>query len=137
MMKLSNPSKSGFTLFEVVMAMGIVTLAFTSVAGIQLRTMHRTHKDSFLFGKTLLLKSKLYDFLLEQGQAKKTLTKKIDADGGQIKLATREIAKKSSLSSLSEKILVLAASTEWKVDDAQEQAQLVTFLYKPRERKEK
>ncbi len=136
MIKLLSLNKPAFTFFEVIMAMGIVTLALTSVVGIQLRTMNRVHRDTARFSKTLLLKSKLYGLLLDQSVSKKRLNKKETIDGDKFQVQAKQLPKKSPLQALDYKLLMLTAKAEWKVDSSTDEATLVTFLYKPRERKE-
>jgi len=137
-----EPVEPGFTIFEVLMAMGILTVAIAIAGRLQVRALLRTLNDRDNIEKMYQIKSQLVSWLLKDGGKGKEKSKKntVKLDNADVTLATQAnaIASKSSLALLKDRLIMVQTNAKWTYDNASKQLSLETFVYKPpEEEKEK
>ncbi len=128
--------RAGFTLIEVLMAMGVLIIAVSIIANLQLRSLLRMTRDRDDIEKVYLLKQELFKHFLEQQKQKKKFTSSLE--NPEIKFTTNvdQIHSKSALADLKENLLWVKTEGQWKLDNDKRSTNMVALVFKPREKKD-
>lgn len=128
--------RAGFTLIEVLMAMGVLIIAVSIIANLQLRSLLRMTRDRDDIEKVYLVKQELFKHFLEQQKQKKKFTSSLE--NPEIKFTTNvdQIHSKSALADLKENLLWVKTEGQWKLDNDKRSTNMVALVFKPREKKD-
>lgn len=128
--------RAGFTLIEVLMAMGVLIIAVSIIANLQLRSLLRMTRDRDDIEKVYLVKQELFKHLLEQQKQKKKFTSSLE--NPEIKFTTNvdQIHSKSALADLKENLLWVKTEGQWKLDNDKRSTNMVALVFRPREKKD-
>lgn len=127
-----------FTFFEVILAIGVLIVAVSVVADIQLRTLLRLEQDQDEVEKIFLIKKELYDQYLNPPEIpKKIPVRKLEKPEIDIDTQIHSVQPKSSLTPIKDQINVVHSIGRWKLDRKQRTSSIVTFVLKSDEQKEK
>jgi prepilin-type N-terminal cleavage/methylation domain-containing protein len=135
--------KSGFTFFEVLLCLFILSVALGVLSNLQMRGLFRVQQDEDEIGKVFLVKQRLYHYFFrpheqEQFRPEKPIIAKYE--NPEITIATElvEINTKSSLKPFRDTVLILQAEGSWVYDLLKRRVKMVTLVLKPpKEEKEK
>ena len=139
-MKVSlNQSNAAFSLLEVLMVLGLLTMSIGTIARMQVRSLDRLEQDRDTLQKIYVVRRAMLDALKIPKADKLQLVKK-EYDDGELKTKTslHEVGKKSKLKSFGKSIRMLTTQATWQLRPGnKQQAQLVYFMYLPDEEKKK
>ncbi len=139
MMASLNQNKSAFTLIEVLMVLGLLTLSLGIIVQMQMRSLNRLEQDRDMLQKVYILRRSMLDALKIPKADRLQLIKK-DYEDGEIKTKTtlHDIGKKSKLKSFGKSMKMLATDATWQLRPGYKQhAQLIYFMYLPDEEKKR
>ncbi len=129
--------RAAFTLFEVILAIGIVVIAVSVVANIQLRSIVHVLHDHDQIEKTFLIKKELYNFFLEPPDQSKKITTKLEDPDINIITQVINIPPKSSLSPFKKYLKIVQSEGRWKYDGKTTNAVMITVVPKSEKEREK
>jgi type II secretory pathway pseudopilin PulG len=123
--------RAGFTLVEVLMAMGIVIFAVSLIADLQFRSLIRMTRDRDDIEKVYLVKQELFKHMLEPQKEKKKYTAALE--NPEIKFSTQvdPINPKSALADLKENLLLVRTEGLWKHDNVKRSTSILALVFKP------
>jgi len=131
-----NPA---FTFMEVLIAMGILTATVMLTSKEQMRSIFRVMRDRDKIEKIFLLKKDLYNHYFKTPDPKQKKKFTVNLEEPEIKITTEfiDIQKKSSLKDFAKKIYLVKATGEWKQEDENRQADMITLVVRPPEKKDR
>jgi hypothetical protein len=129
--------KKGFTIFEVLLAIGILVTAFSVIIFLQTRFLFRVFQDQDEVEKTFLIKKELYNHYLKPPKESRKYVKKLEDSEMTLTTIVEPINKKSSLEPLKDLLRIARMHAVWKKDNAERAADMVTFVPKLEKEKEK
>jgi prepilin-type N-terminal cleavage/methylation domain-containing protein len=129
--------KKGFTMLEVLLAMGVVVMAVSVVASIQLRFLLRVFRDQEEIERTFLIKKEIYNYYLKPPKESRKKTTKLEDFGMTIKAQIGQIDNKSSLAQFKDQLRIAFLQGEWKTSNGSGSCAMITFLPKLKSEKEK
>ncbi len=134
-----NSPHSAFTLVEVLMILGLLTLCMGTIARMQVRSLNRLEQDKDALQKIYLVRRTMLDALKIPNADRLRLVKKEYQDGEiKVKTTLHDLSKKSKISSFSKNMRMLSTQASWQLRPGdKQQAQLVYFMYLPAEEKKK
>jgi len=129
-------NNSGFTLVEVLLAMGILTLAVTTISDLQFRSLFRVLQDREDIERIFLVKREVYkNFWSENLAQRDSIKKEIQTlENPELKLTTEilDINPKSSLKAFKDKIKIINTSGEWKSSGKNKKITMVGLVFRPK-----
>lgn len=128
--------RDGFTIFEVILAMGIMTTSVVLISGMQMRALFRVIDDRDTIEKVFLVKKDLYSSLLYP-ISKNKIINKIDEPEIVITTEVVTIAKKSALERWHDTLKIIRSEGVWKKDQFTRSVTMGSIIFKPEEKKEK
>jgi prepilin-type N-terminal cleavage/methylation domain-containing protein len=133
-----NHRSSGFTLIEVLIALGILVSSVFVLSNLQIRLLFRVLKDRERIEKTFLIKNDLYKAFLKPPDQGKPMVTKYEHDALSITSERLEIAKNSALIEPKDQLSILKTYGNW-VGDAGQKGSLdmMTILVKKIEKNKK
>jgi hypothetical protein len=133
-----SQNKVAFTLIEVLMVLGLLTMCLGVVVRLQMRSFDRIEQDQHLLQKTYLIKRAMLDALRVPRIEKLQLIKKEYEDGAiKARTALHDVAKKSKIKKISNQVRALVTDIAWQERPGYKQrAELVYFMYLPEEKKQ-
>lgn len=132
-MKTSN----GFTLMEVMLAMGVLTMSIFVISEIMLRSLLRIQTNQDNLEKVFLIKREFYlNFIKIPFNEKKVVTKLEDPA---ITFATTivDIGNKSSLKEYKDLLKIIQTNATWKIENRIKESNMMGFVFKPKEKEAK
>lgn len=128
-------NKPGFTLFEVLLAMGILTLAVTQISDLQFRSLFRVLQDRENIERVFFVKREVYKNFWSEKPPQKELPKKEiqQVEDPELKLTTEvlDIDPKSSLKTFKSKIKIIHTSGDWKSSNGSKNITMVGLVFRP------
>ncbi len=127
-----------FTFFEVILAIGVLVVAVSVVAQIQLRTLLRLEKDQDEVEKIFLIKKELYQQYINPPELPKRIPV-VKEEKPEIDIETQihSVQPKSPLHIIKDQINVVRSQGRWKLNNVPRTAEMVTFILRSDEQKEK
>ena len=122
--------KKAFTLLEVLMAIGIVIMAVSIVANLQLRSLNRLLFDRDQLEKVFYIKKVMSEYFLTPPKTQKKAILKLENPEISIATIIEDIDKKSSLAVLKDKVRVVRSHGEWKASHDKREMIMVTVIPK-------
>lgn len=134
-----NQSNHAFTLIEVLMVLGLLTISMGTIARMQVRSLDRLEKDRDALQKIYLVRRAMLDALKIPKADRLQLVKKEYQEGEiKVKTALHDLGKKSKLSSFGKNMRMLSTQASWQLRPGdKQQTQLIYFMYLPAEEKKK
>jgi len=135
----SSRSKQAFTLFEVILTIGMVTFALSVLVGVQVRLYERLLQDRDMLQKSLLL----HQFAAQDTKrvtAKTGWSKKHDQDDQAFRVKTEphEISSKSALKPFAHSLCLISTTANWQIRPGYKKPLILyTFLAVPEGKKKK
>jgi prepilin-type N-terminal cleavage/methylation domain-containing protein len=127
----------GFTLIEVILAMGVLTTTIFIITGLMLRSFLRVQENRDDIEKVFLIKRELYAHYFKPPKDDKKIVKKIEEPIVTITSQRYEINKKSSLHELKDSLKIVRSDAIWKVDAFFREASMVSFVFQPKKEEQK
>ena len=128
--------RSAFTIFEVLLAIGILVFAVSIIARLQMRSLSRMLRDHDDIEKIFLIKKELYTiFLRPPMEVKKTKVTLEDPEMS-INIRLQDIQKKSKLARFSDSIRLVYCLGTWKYENNPRDSVMVALIPKPEPKKE-
>ncbi len=124
-------NKGAFTLLEVLMALGIVIMAVSIIANLQIRSLDRMLRDRDDLEKIFLLKRTVYESFLNPPQDQKKGTTKLEDPEVTLTTLVENVSSKSSLAPLKDRLRIVRTRAEWKLMKDKREASMITFVPKP------
>lgn len=128
--------RAAFTLIEVLMAMGVLIIAVSIIANLQLRSLLRMTRDRDDIEKVYLVKQELFKHFLEQQKQKKKFTSSLENPAIKFTTNVDQIHSKSALADLKENLLWVKTEGQWKLDNDKRSTNMVALVFRPREKKD-
>lgn len=133
-----NHRSSGFTLIEVLIALGILVSSVFVLSNLQIRLLFRVLKDREQIEKTFLIKNDLYKAFLKPPAQGKPMVTKYQQDALSITSERLEIAKNSALLEPKDQLSILKTYGNWVGDAGQKRSlEMITILVKKIEKNKK
>ena len=134
--------KRAFTLFEVLLALAILTGSVFVLSQLHMRSLFRVVSDRDDIEKIFLIKKDVYSFFFKHDNKKLPTRERptvhtLEIPEMKISSYTAEVDQKSSLKKFKDKILMVYSDAEWKNGTTQRQTKMLTFVLKPPKEKEK
>lgn len=137
-MKLSQGTRSqGFTLIEVILAMGVLTSTVFIISGLMLRSFLRVQENRDDIEKVFLIKRELYANYFNPPKYNKKNIQKVEEPAITITSKLDEINKKSSLRDLSKSLRVVRSDAIWKMNNNVRESSMVSFIFYPKREEQK
>jgi hypothetical protein len=127
----------GFTLIEVILAMGVLTTTIFIISGLMLRSFLRVESNRDDIEKVFLIKRELYAHYFKPPKDNKKIVKKIEEQAVTITSQLGEINKKSSLHELKDNLKIVRSDAIWKTDKFFREASMVSFVFQPKKEEQK
>ena len=127
--------KNGFTLFEVILALVILTTSVVLISEMQTRALFRVFDDRDTIEKVFLVKKDLYSALLYPVLRPKTVHN-IEDPEMVITTEVVDVAKKSALSAWHDKLKIIRSEGVWKKDQFTRRVLMGSIIFKPDDKKE-
>lgn len=127
----------GFTLMEVMLAMGVLTMSIFVISGIMLRSILRIQANQDNLEKIFLIKREFYlNFFKKPLSEKKVVTKLEDPT---ITFATtlEDIGNKSNLKEYKDSLKIIQTNATWKIENRIKESNMISFVFKPKEKEVK
>jgi prepilin-type N-terminal cleavage/methylation domain-containing protein len=130
---------AGFTIIEVLIAMGILVGAVYTLSDLQIRSLFRIIKDREKIANIFLVKREIYRTYLypprdDKGIKPRTITLEKPA----LTIATEpvQISKKSSFKSMHELVFLVKTHGKWVRGDSKRAIDIFTIVPKPKKKEE-
>ncbi|MFH1254692.1 MAG: prepilin-type N-terminal cleavage/methylation domain-containing protein [bacterium] len=142
-MKLSQGTSSqgtspqGFTLIEVILAMGVLTSTVFIISGLMLRSFLRVQENRDDIEIVFLIKRELYANYFNPPKDNKKNVQKIEEPAITITSKLDEINKKSSLCDLSKNLRIVRSDAIWKMNNNIRESAMVSFIFRPKKEEQK
>jgi hypothetical protein len=127
----------GFTLIEVILAMGVLTTTIFIISGLMLRSFLRVQENRDDIEKVFLIKRELYTHYFKPPKKDKKVVQKIENPAVTIASRLVEINKKSSLKDLKDSLKIVRSDAIWKTDKFFREASMVSFVFQPKKEEQK
>ncbi|MBX9830474.1 prepilin-type N-terminal cleavage/methylation domain-containing protein [Candidatus Babeliales bacterium] len=127
----------GFTLIEVVLALGILATTMYTLSSLQIRSLYRIIKDREQIEKVFLTKRHIYRAHLKPLSAGKKLVVKVEQPPATFVTEISELGKKSALRKFAQDLNLLKTECLWKSEFMSGQLDMISFTPKTEEEKEK
>ncbi len=138
LMKLSRGTNSqGFTLIEVILAMGVLTATVFIISGLMLRSFLRVQENRDDIEKVFLIKRELYANYFNPPKDNKKNVQKIEEPAITITSKLDDINKKSSLSDLRKTLKIVRSDAIWKMNNNVRESAMVSFIFQPKKEEQK
>lgn len=137
MKPFSGTNSQGFTLIEVILAMGVLTATVFIISGLMLRSFLRVQENRDDIEKVFLIKRELYANYFSPPQNHKKNVQKIEEPAITITSQLDEISKKSNLSDLSNALRIVRSDAIWKMNNNVRESSMVSFIFQPKQEVQK
>lgn len=127
----------GFTLIEVILAMGVLTTTIFIISGLMLRSFLRVQENRDDIEKVFLIKRELYANYFKPPREGKKNIQKLETPAVIIKSTLGEINKKSSLYDLKDTLRIIRSDALWKTDRGVREATMISFVFQPKKEEQK
>lgn len=121
----------GFTLIEVILAMGILTTTVFVISGLMLRSFLRVQENRDDIEKVFLVKHELYDNYLKPPKPYKSVVKKIENPEITITSMLTDINEHSTLKALKKKLKIVKSDAIWTKDNIIKESSMLSFVSVP------
>ena len=127
----------GFTLMEVLLAIGILAASSYILSGQQVRSLLKLRKSREFVERIYLLKQQLYLFLMKPPVSNKP--QKIEREVPAVKIVAQRkvLAKQSSLARISSNLYMIEAVGTWQGWGALQSERMISFVYAPQAQEKK
>jgi hypothetical protein len=136
-MRVLMKHSQGFTLIEVILAMGVLTSTIFIISGLMMRSFLRVQENRDDIEKVFLIKRELYANYFKPPQDNKKNVQKIEEPAITITSKLDEINKKSSLRDLSNNLRIVRSDAIWKLNKNVRESSMVSFIFHPKEEEQK
>jgi|GEM_PF-3781311 len=128
-----NKKNNAFTLIEIMLAMGILTLAVTIISDLQISSLFKLIQDRDNLERTFLIKQENYKkFWQENLVAKsKKATIEIESMETSIKSELVDIAPKSELKDFQKTIKIIQTEASWKSSLGKQTSKMISLTFIP------
>ena len=127
----------GFTLMEVMLALGILAASSYILSGQQVRSLLKLRKSRELVERIYLLKKQLYLFLITPPKSDKPYKVECEVPAVKIVAQRKQIHKKSALARISPSLYAIESLGTWKGWSLEQSERMVTFVYVPQQKEVK
>lgn len=134
---INIPLRRGFTILEVLMALGLVVMVASMVLSIQMRIFERMKNNKEEVDRIFLLKQTLTQTLLQTPLTEKKIKLDIEEPSTIITIEPAAIEKKSSLAPWADRLVMLHAQAAWKSENIGMDMRVVAVALKLPKEKEK
>jgi len=133
----SEKNSQGFTLIEVILAMGVLTSTVFIISGLMLRSFLRVQENRDDIEKVFLIKRELYANYFKPPENNKKNVQKIEEPAITITSKLYEINKKSSLRDLSKTLRIVRSDAIWKMNNNVRESSMASFIFQPQKEEQK
>lgn len=130
-------SSNGFTLIEVILAMGVLTSTIFIISGLMLRSFLRVQENRDDIEKVFLIKRELYANYFKPPEDNKKNVQKVEEPAITITSKVYDINKKSSLRDLSKTLKIIRSDAIWKMDNHVRESSMASFIFQPQKEEQK
>ncbi len=127
----------GFTLIEVILAMGVLTTTVFIISGLMMRSFLRVQENRDDIEKVFLIKRELYANYFKPPRKGKKNVQKIEEPAITITSELGDINKKSSLHDLSKNLKIVRSDAIWKMNKNIRESSMVSFVFQPKKEEQK
>lgn len=127
----------GFTLIEVILAMGVLTATVFIISGLMLRSLLRVEENRDDIEKVFLIKRELYANYFKPPQKNKKNIQKIEKPAITITSVIEDINKKSSLRDLAKTLKIVRSDAIWKMNKNVRESTMLSFVFQPQKEEQK
>lgn len=128
MMKKSYVQQAGFTLFEVLISIVVLTSAVFFLTNLQLRSLFRIESDCELIRRIYLIKKELYLGLVDPESVKKVNRKEFEDPAMRVVISAQALEKKSPLYKFRSKIGLVVSQGIWRTDQTDRKEEIVGLV---------
>ena len=134
-----QPSKKsqGFTILEVLIALGILVMASAAITNIQMRIFANMQRNQDDVDRVFLLKKHLTEVLLSKPLQTKKEKITIENPATTITIQASPIDKKSSLAVWEDSLVFIHAQADWKAENILQNMYMLGIALKPKEKEKK
>jgi len=127
-----------FTLFEVIAAIGILVVAVSMIARLQMRSLLRITRDHDSLEKIFLVRKELNTYCVQWPNVQRKRVVKLESPEMTITTMSNDIEKKSSLASFKDRLKMVRVEGTWKQDRSTRSVDMMMVQFKaPQPEKEK
>ena len=123
--------RNAFTLFEVIISIGVLTVAVSVVASLQLRSLFRVLRDRDALEKVFLIKKDVYAMWLKPPVKQYKKTNKLEDKEMAIATVVGGVNPKSSLASLGDRLQMVCVTGAWKQNQVKQNITMGAVVFKP------
>lgn len=123
--------RNAFTLIEVIIAIGMLTVAVSVVASLQLRSLFRVLRDRDMIEKIFLIKKDVYAMWLKPPAKQFKKINKLEDKEMAIATVVSGINPKSSLASLGDRLQMVCVTGAWKQNQIKQRVAMGAVIFKP------
>jgi len=128
---------SAFTIFEVLLSLGILVTAVSIVANLEMRALLRVLNDRDELSKIFFIKKEQYLQSLKHHKEQKKFMQKLEDPVMKITSQVDSISPKSSLASLKHRLFLVQSTITWKYERVERLTGMTTFVIRNELKKEK
>ena len=121
----------GFTLIEVILAMGVLTSTVFIISGLMLRSFLRVQENRDNTEKVFLIKRELYENYIKPPKSYNPVITKLEKPEITITSAIHDISEKSTLKSLKKKLKIVRSDAIWTKDTIIKESSMISFVFVP------
>ncbi len=124
----SDSKREGFTLFEVLISIVVLTTTVFLLTNLQIRSFLRIESDRDLINRIYLIKKELYTALLNIPELKTKIRKDIEEPAMRVTTCLQVPVEKSSLYAFREKIGLVIAQGVWDREKSKRKEEMVGLI---------
>lgn len=128
---------SAFTLIEVMLAMGVLTVSVFFISEIMFKALTRLQDNQDNIEKIFILKRELYLNFIKRPLITKKVVTKIEDPAVTFVTDIEDINKKSGLSDYKDILKVIHTNAVWKRENHLKESNMLSFVFKPKEKEVK
>ena len=130
-------NSGGFTLIEVILAMGVLTTTIFLVSSLMLRSFYRVEECRDDIEKVFIIKRELYANYLKHPKEGKKVVQKIEVPAITITSVLGDIQEKSVFRKLKDKLKIVRSDATWKTDKRTRESSMQSFVFSPKKEEKK
>lgn len=126
-------TNSGFTLIEVMLAMGVLTTSLFVISEIMIRSLSKIQENQDNLEKIFLIKRELYLNFLKPKIEDKRIVSKIENPAMTLVTTLEAIKPKSELKEYKDSLKFMQTNAIWKLNQKQKECLMASIVFKPKE----
>ena len=128
---------SAFTLIEVMLAMGVLTVSVFFVSEILFKALTRLQDNNDNIEKTFILKRELYLNYFKRPFITKKIVTKLEDPSVTFATTLEDVNKKSGLKEFQDTLKIIQTNAVWKKEKNIKESNMLSFIFKPKEKEVK